>query len=130
MPKIFKKYTNLLQKKVLNDLALELLHVEYSPSKFAGVNGKIRDLVDSNYDMNRGAFYAYGAYVNNVGKSEIKKIFRTELINVDALAKGFGFPVGPRVKGGTFLKERKRLEQKILKRQRKRALKKQNQHSQ
>ena len=76
----------------------------YSVNKFVGINDKIREFVDQNYDMNRAAFYAYGEYINIYRANLLKKIFRTELINVDNLAKSFGFTSAQRVKDGTFLK--------------------------
>ncbi len=48
--------------------------------------------------MNRAAFYAYGAYLNNFRANLLKFIFKTEDINVAALAKSFGFNTPPRVK--------------------------------
>jgi ATP-dependent RNA helicase DDX18/HAS1 len=63
-----------------------------------GINKKIRELVDQSYDMNRAAFYAYGAYLNNFRANLLKFIFKTEDINVAALAKSFGFNTPPRVK--------------------------------
>ena len=82
VPNIFKKYINLLKKKVAG-MEIEIVQTEYSPSKFVGINDKLKGFVDSNYDMNRGAFYAYGSYLNTIHKNPFKKIFRTELINVD-----------------------------------------------
>ena len=70
--------------------------------------------------MNRAAFYAYGSYLNTIHKNSIKKIFRTELINVDLLSKSYGFGIAPRVNTGSFLKESVRKEQKREKRRQKR----------
>jgi ACT domain-containing protein len=81
----------------------ELKHLEYSENKFVGINDKIRDLVDQSYDMNRAAFYAYGEYINYLRANLLKKIFITELINVNDLARSFGFASAPRVKEGSFL---------------------------
>jgi hypothetical protein len=49
----------------------------YSPNKFVGINDKIREFVDKNYDMNRTAFYSYGEYINYLRANPLKKIFRT-----------------------------------------------------
>lgn len=61
--------------------------------------------------MNRAAFYAYGAYLNNFRANLLKFIFKTEAIDVVALAKSFGFNTPPRVKEGNFLKVEVRKEQ-------------------
>ena len=83
---------------------LDLSETAYSPNKFVGINDKIRDFVDQSYDMNRAAFYAYGEFINFFRANLLKKIFRTEAINLDDLARSFGFPSAQRVKEGNFLK--------------------------
>ena len=70
----------------------------YSPNKFVGINDKIRDFVDKGYDMNRAAFYAYGEFINVFRANLLKKIFRTELFNLDDLARSYGFTSAQRVK--------------------------------
>ena len=86
---------NIIGKKINN---LELSEMAYSPNKFVGINDKIRDLVDKSYDMNRAAFYAYGEFINVFRLNLLKKIFRTELINLDELARSYGFSSAQRVK--------------------------------
>ncbi len=71
---------------------------DYSVNHLVGINNKLRELVDKSYDMNRAAFYAYGAYLNYFRENKLKFIFKTEAIDVEALAKSFGFPAPPRVK--------------------------------
>jgi hypothetical protein len=91
----------MINKKIAG---LDISETAYSPNKFVGINDKIRDFVDQSYDMNRAAFYAYGEYINFLRANLLKKIFRTELIKLDDLARSFGFPSAQRVKEGTFLK--------------------------
>lgn len=45
----------------------------------------------------------------------LKKIFRTDQVDVAKLAKSFGFVTPPRVKQGNFLTEKARKERKIEK---------------
>lgn len=92
---------NIVSKKIAN---LNVSEMAYSPNKFVGINDKIRDLVDKSYDMNRAAFYAYGEFINYHRANLLKKIFRTELLNLDDLARSYGFTSAQRVKEGTFLK--------------------------
>ena len=54
--------------------------------------------------MNRAGFYAYGSYLDSIHKNPIKKIFRTDLVNVDKLSESYGFSTAPRVNTGKFLK--------------------------
>lgn len=90
----------MIQKKI-NGLTLS--EMQYSPNKFVGINDKLREFVEQNYDMNRGGFYAYGEFINLFRANLLKKIFRTDEIEVDKLARSFGFTTPPRVKEGKFL---------------------------
>lgn len=105
VPSPFRKYMNLIKKKVLSPMGIESSICDYTAGKLIGINGRLREFVETNYDMNRKAFNAYGSYLSHIEKHQNKRIFRTELVNVDTLAKSFGFSVAPRVKTGKFLKE-------------------------
>jgi ATP-dependent RNA helicase DDX18/HAS1 len=86
--------------------------MEFSHNKFVGINDKLREFVEQSYDLNRKGFYAYGSYINYFRANLLKKIFRTDQINVGLLAKSFGFTTPPRVKEGNFLTEKARIERK------------------
>lgn len=87
----------MMRKKIMPG-RLTLTVTTYSPNSLVGINKKLRQLVDQSYDLNRGAFYAYGAYINNFRANLLKFIFKTEALDVAALAKSFGFTTPPRVK--------------------------------
>lgn len=106
--KINKKYLNIVQKH----LPLTIEPMEFSSNKFLGINDKLRKLVDSNYDFNRAAFYAYGSFINNFRANLLKKIFNTKEIDVTKLANSFGFTTAPRVKEGSFLSAKAILRKK------------------
>lgn len=89
--------------------------MQFSPSKFVGINDKLREFVEKSYDLNRKGFYAYGSYINYFRASLLKKIFRTDQIDVAKLARSFGFTTPPRVKEGSFLTEKARKEKKAEK---------------
>ena len=72
--------------------------MEFSHNKFVGINDKLRELVEQSYDLNRAGFYAYGSYINYYRANMLKKIFRTDQVDVTKLAKSFGFVTPPRVK--------------------------------
>ena len=86
--------------------------LNFSRNKFVGINDKIRELVEKNDDINRAAFYAYGAYLNHYRNHLLKRIFKTENIDVQLLALAYGFTTAPRVKEGKFVKHLKS-EQKM-----------------
>ena len=71
-----KKYLNMMKKKIGNE-DLNILKTQCPEGKFVNINQKIKEFVDSNYDMNRAAFYAYGAYLNNFRANLLKFIFKT-----------------------------------------------------
>ena len=64
-------------KKKIFDGKLDYIVAECPPNGLIGINRKLRDLVDQSYDMNRAAFYAYGAYLNNYRANMLKFIFKT-----------------------------------------------------
>lgn len=72
--------------------------------------------------MNRAGFFAYGEYINYFRANLLKKIFITQLINVNDLGRSFGFASAPRVKEGSFLtveaRKKKNQEKKIRKQER------------
>lgn len=106
--KINRKYLKMVEKKC----SLHFDEVEFSSNKLVGINDKLRELVETNYDLNRAAFYAYGSYINHFRANLLKKIFRTDQIDVAKLARSFGFATPPRLKEGTFLTAKARLEKK------------------
>ena len=99
MFKIDKKYLQILSKKV----SVESSIMTFSANKFVGINDKIRELVEKSYDINRAAFYAYGAFINYYRANLLTRIFRTSQIDVERLARSYGFTTPPRVKEGNFL---------------------------
>ena len=87
----------------------------FSANKFVGINDKLRELVEKNYSLNRAAFYAYGAFINYYRSNLLTRIFRTSQIDVEKLAKSYGFTTPPRVKEGSFLTKKAQLQQKKAK---------------
>ena len=100
-----KKYLQILSKKV----AVKSSIMTFSANKFVGINDKLRELVEKNYSLNRAAFYAYGAFINYYRSNLLTRIFRTSQIDVEKLAKSYGFTTPPRVKEGSFLTKKAQL---------------------
>lgn len=87
-----------------------------------GINDKLRELVDKSFDLNRAAFFAYGAFLNYFRANLLKKIFRTDQLDVTKLARSFGFTTAPRVKEGKFLTlqaQKEKKQEKIKKNKKK-----------
>lgn len=89
--------------------------MEFSHNKFVGINDKLREFVEQSYDLNRAGFFAYGAFINYFRANLLQKIFRTDQIDVQKLARSFGFTTPPRVKDGKFLTDKARKERKLVK---------------
>lgn len=82
---------------------ISLLPLTFSPNKLIGINDKLRESVEKSYDLNRAAFYAYGSFLEYFNNNPLKRIFRTQMLDVQKLALSFGFTAPPRVKNGKFL---------------------------
>jgi hypothetical protein len=106
--KINKKYLNMIEKR----LPIKTELASFSSNKFLGINDKLRELVEKNYDLNRAGFYAYGSFINNFRDNLLKRIFQTDQIDVTQLARSFGFTTAPRVKEGSFLTHKARIQKK------------------
>lgn len=78
------------------------------------------EMVDSNYAINRQAFYAYGSFLQYFNKNLLKRIFRTDRLNVKAVGLGFGMPVPPKVNlEAKFLTQKAQSREKTIKRKQK-----------
>ena len=78
-------------------LQLEFKELTFNPHKCLMVEDKFLQIVDSNYAINRQAFYAYGSFLQHFNKNLLKRIFRTDRLNMKAVGMGFGMPVPPKV---------------------------------
>ena len=71
--RVNKKYLQILKKTI----EVQTHFFTFSASQLVGINDTLRTLVDSSYDLNRAAFYAYGACINSYRRNLLKRIFRT-----------------------------------------------------
>lgn len=84
-------------KMVGKKLSLQMTELSFNPHKFLMVEDKFLELVDSNYAINRQAFYAYGSFLQYFNGHLLKRIFRTDRLNVKNVGLGFGMPIPPKV---------------------------------
>jgi ATP-dependent RNA helicase DDX18/HAS1 len=59
--------------------------------------GQLESLVEKNYYLNRSAKDAYRSYILAYASHSLKHIFAVHLLDLAAVAKGFGFSTPPRV---------------------------------
>ena len=61
------------------------------------IEDKYLELIDSNYAINRQAFYAYGSFLQYFNSHLLKRIFKTDQLNVKNVGLGFGMSIPPKV---------------------------------
>jgi ATP-dependent RNA helicase DDX18/HAS1 len=64
---------------------------------FFRLQGQLESLVEKNYYLNRSAKDAYRSYILAYASHSLKHIFAVHLLDLAAVAKGFGFSTPPRV---------------------------------
>lgn len=106
----------MLEKK----LSLEFKELTFNPHKLLIVQDKYLEIVDSNYAINRQAFYAYGSFLQYYNQNLLKRIFRTDRLNVKNVGLGFGMSVPPKVNlDAKFLTQKAQAKAKALKKKEK-----------
>lgn len=98
-------YVGMLRRQY-PELTLECMR--FNHHKLVPTEHKLGKLVETSYQINRQAFYAYGSFLSYFAGNMITSVFKTSLLDVGKLAKGFGFAVPPRVKAeaATFLNKK------------------------
>ena len=104
-------------KMVSKKLGLEFGELNFNPHKFLMIQDKFLELVDSNYAINRQAFYAYGSFLQYFNNHLLKRVFRTDRLNVKNVGLGFGMAIPPKVNlEAKFLTQKAQLKEKTIKR--------------
>ena len=104
-----RDYLKMARKK----LNLEFKELTFNANKLMLVEEKLQKMVDSNYAINRQAFYAYGSFLKHFNANLLKRIFRTDRLNMKGVGLGFGMPVPPKVNmDAKFLTQKAQLREK------------------
>jgi len=83
--------------KYLRAAKVSLNEYEFPVSKIANVGSQLCRLVEKNYYLNRSAREAFKSYLLAYASHAHKNIFNVHELDLQAVAKAFGFTVPPRV---------------------------------
>eukprot|EP00775_Hariotina_reticulata_P002528 gene2528-2830_t len=83
--------------KYLKQAKVPLNEYEFPQSKLASVQGQLERLVEKNYYLHQSARDAYRSYILAYNSHAQKDIFNVHTLDLQAVAKSFGFSGPPRV---------------------------------
>jgi ATP-dependent RNA helicase DDX18/HAS1 len=83
--------------KYLKHAKVPLNEYEFPQSKLAKVQGQLERLVAQNYYLHKSAREAYRSYLQSYAQNGLKHIFDVHKLDLECVAKSFGFSVPPKV---------------------------------
>lgn len=83
--------------RYLKQAKVPLNEFEFPTSKITNVQSQIEKLIEKNYYLHSSAKQAYRSYLQAYSSHSLKKIFNVELLDLNAVAKSFGFSEAPSV---------------------------------
>mmetsp|Transcript_13569 Transcript_13569/g.39288 ORF Transcript_13569/g.39288 Transcript_13569/m.39288 type:complete len:722 (-) Transcript_13569:290-2455(-) len=83
--------------KFLKQARVPLNEFEFPTSKIANVQSQLERLVEKNYYLHQSARDAYRSYILAYNSHGLKEIFNVHRLDLQAVARSFGFGVPPRV---------------------------------
>jgi ATP-dependent RNA helicase DDX18/HAS1 len=83
--------------RYLKAAKVPLNEYEFPTSKIANVQAQLEKLVEKNYYLNASAREAYRSYLMAYASHGHKDIFDVQALDLTRVARGFGFPIPPRV---------------------------------
>lgn len=86
--------------KYLKAAKVPLNEYEFPQNKVANVQSQLEKLVEKNYYLHQSAREAYRAYILAYNSHQHKDIFNVHTLDLQAVAKSFGFLTPPRINLG------------------------------
>lgn len=83
--------------RYLKQAKVPLNEYEFPLNKLSNVQSQLERLVEKNYYLNRSAREGYRSYLQSYASHSLKNIFNVHQLDLQLVAKGFGFAVPPRV---------------------------------
>lgn len=83
--------------KFLKEARVPLNEYEFPKSKVANVQSQLERLVEKNYYLHQSARDAYRSYILAYNSHQLKEIFNVHTLDLQAVAKSFGFNCPPKV---------------------------------
>jgi len=81
----------------LKQARVPLNEFQFPVSKIANVQAQLEKLVEKNYYLNKSARDGYRSYLQAYASHSLKKIFNISGLDLQKVAKAFGFTVPPKV---------------------------------
>ncbi|KAK9816761.1 hypothetical protein WJX72_004846 [[Myrmecia] bisecta] len=83
--------------RYLKAAKVPLNEYEFPAAKVANVQSQLEKLVEKNYYLHQSAREAYRGYILAYNSHQLKDIFNVHLLDLQAVARSFGFSAPPRV---------------------------------
>ncbi|KAJ8331371.1 ATP-dependent RNA helicase [Batrachochytrium dendrobatidis] len=83
--------------RYLKHAKVPLNEYQFPPNKIANVQGQLERLIEKNYYLNRSAKDGYRSYLQAYASHSLKKIFDVGVLDLQRVAKAYGFTVPPSV---------------------------------
>ena len=77
---------------------------EFSQTKIAAVQTQLENLIEKNYYLNKSARDAFRSYIQAYASHSLKDIFDVHKLDIEKVARAFGFSVPPKIGLGVFYK--------------------------
>ncbi|KAI8618347.1 P-loop containing nucleoside triphosphate hydrolase protein [Chytriomyces sp. MP71] len=83
--------------RYLKHAKVPLNEYQFPPSKIANVQSQLEKLVSKNYYLHKSATDGYRSYLQAYASHALKKVFDVTALDLQKVAKAFGFTVPPKV---------------------------------
>lgn len=83
--------------RFLKQAKIPLNEYQFPPSKVANVQSQLERLIEKNYYLNKSAKDGYRSYIQAYASHSLKKIFDVNELDLQKVAKAYGFTVPPSV---------------------------------
>ena len=83
--------------RFLKQARVPLNEYQFPPSKIANVQSQLERLVEKNYYLNKSAKDGYRSYLQAYASHSLKKIFDVNALDLQKVARAYGFTVPPSV---------------------------------
>lgn len=87
---------------------------EFPDERLANVQDQLDKLVEKNYYLNKAAFEAYKSYLHSYQSHSLKDVYDVNNLDLQKVARSFGFKIPPRVSLNIKLTERSQRKKKVV----------------
>ncbi|KAI4200726.1 MAG: hypothetical protein LQ350_003743 [Teloschistes chrysophthalmus] len=83
--------------KHLKEARVPLVEFEFPSKRIMNIQSQLEKLIGQNYYLNRSAKDGYRSYLQAYASHSLRSIFDVHKLDLNKVAKSFGFPIPPRV---------------------------------